>query len=183
MNTLHCCKTVLEFFNKDCRVEGCSRFADVYSGFDGNPILDLAYAMNSILYTPDIGIIRKNKQEILKCPKYVDIISCTPPNVAMIMDYTGETGGFYVNGHGYFFPMRDLVKRILKVAKHHGISTLILGDFDCEVYSNDPNRLRFVYKAVLNGDINDAGMRGYFNNVIIATENAELYKVFTGISR
>jgi len=112
-----------------------------------------------VIYSPDVPVYRDNKTRLLDEPYSVSFLTSPAPNAGALARHEpsalDELGGLITERAG----------RVLAVAAHHGVSTLVLGAWGCGVFRNDPA----VVASAFRSHLADGGaFEGRFPRVVFA---------------
>lgn len=102
---------------------------------------------DTCIYTPDVAIIKGDRAVTLNKPVYVDVISCSAPNLRdkPSNDYNpGDKTRVNISDEELLDLHIKRADQIFRVAIDNGISILIAGAFGCGAFKNNP---RIVAKA------------------------------------
>lgn len=119
---------------------------------------DLRYS-HRVIYSPDVPVYRDDRGDLLAEFHRVSFLTSPAPNAGALArnDPAGLVG------------LRDVTAeraaRVLAVATHHGLSTLVLGAWGCGVFGNDPAEVSGVFAAHLSAG---GAFHGRFERVVFA---------------
>ena len=108
---------------------------------------------DTIIYSPQVPVIRLDNGRLLEEYFVVDIITCAAVNkvVSKVSDHIVKDA------------MRSRIAHILAAAKKEGATQLILGAFGCGVFKNDPVIIAGLFKELLSTQF-----KGCFQRVVFA---------------
>eukprot|EP00980_Cylindrotheca_fusiformis_P029821 scaffold23911_cov127-Cylindrotheca_fusiformis.AAC.1 len=129
---------------------------------------------STMVYSPDVPVFRDSDMTLLARPYTCSFISscCVNYNTGIFnkkassSDYDAENRAISI--------MNSRTLRVLEVAIHHGIDTLILGPWGCGINKNSP---REVAKA-FSGALLHPKIEGRFKNVVFAVPQDTSSKVY-----
>lgn len=137
--------------------ESLCRVSTLYQCLSSPVVMDGFYNPNresgdslhtdTCIYTPDVAIIKGDRAVTLNKPVYVDVISCSAPNLRdkPSNDYNpGDKTRVNINDEELLDLHIKRADQIFRVAIDNGIDILIAGAFGCGAFKNNP---RIVAKA------------------------------------
>ena len=137
--------------------ESLCRVSTLYQCLSSPVVMDDFYNPNresgnslhtdTCIYTPDVAIIKGDRAVTLNKPVYVDVISCSAPNLRdkPSNDYNpGDKTRVSINDEELLDLHIKRADQIFRVAIDNGINILIAGAFGCGAFKNNP---RIVAKA------------------------------------
>lgn len=112
-----------------------------------------------VIYSPDVPVYRDDRLRLLDAPYTVSFLTSPAPNA----------GALRRNQPGDADDLAELITeraaRVLAVAAHHGVRTLVLGAWGCGVFRNDPDDVASAFAAhLLDGGV----FEGRFERVVFA---------------
>lgn len=124
-----------------------------------------------MVYSPDVPVFRDSDMKLLARPFTCSFISASCVNY--------NTGIFNKNvtsaeEERAVSIMNARALRVLQVAVHHGVDTIVLGPWGCGINKNPPKRMAKSFNAALL----HPDMKGRFDNVIFAVPNEKTSKVY-----
>lgn len=141
-----------------------SEFDDTYYNSNREFTNKLLYA-NKALYTPNILFTDNDGVAGM-----VDVLTCTPPNKYGAMRYREVTEG---ENHASLLSRVDF---ILCIAEHMGVKNLILCDYGCSLYHQDPCEVAEIFKSQFN-------KHKSFDYVEFSIVGSGNYKIFEEVLR
>ena len=140
--------------------ESLCRVSTLYQCLNSPVVMDGFYNPNresgdslhtdTCIYTPDVAIIKSDRAVTLNKPVYVDVISCSAPNLRdkPSNDYNpGDKTRVSLNDEELLDLHIKRADQIFRVAIDNGINILIAGAFGCGAFKNNP---RIVAKAFIS---------------------------------
>lgn len=137
--------------------ESLCRVSTLYQCLNSHVVMDGFYNPNresgdslhtdTCIYTPDVAIIKGDRAVTLNKPVYVDVISCSAPNLRdkPSNDYNpGDKTRVNISDEELLDLHIKRADQIFRVAIDNGINILIAGAFGCGAFKNNP---RIVAKA------------------------------------
>jgi uncharacterized protein (TIGR02452 family) len=85
-----------------------------------------------VIYSPDVPVYRDNETRLLDEPYYVSYLTSPAPNAGAL---ARQEPGSASELKGL---ITERAARVLAVAAHHDVGTLVLGAWGCGVFRNDP---------------------------------------------
>jgi uncharacterized protein (TIGR02452 family) len=135
---------------------------------------------STMIYSPDVPVFRDSNMTLLARPYTCSFISscCVNYNTGMFnkksssSDYDAENRAINI--------MQSRTLRVLEVAVHHGIDTLVLGPWGCGAKNkNSPSEVAKAFRgALLHPE-----MEGYFKNVVFAVPQDTASKVYLAFAK
>ena len=112
-----------------------------------------------VIFSPNVPVYRDDATRLLDAPYQVSYLTSPAPNAGALARHEpsalGEIEGLLAERAG----------RVLAVAAHHGVQTLVLGAWGCGVFRNDPATVARVFR----GHLLDGGVfEGRFARVVFA---------------
>lgn len=112
-----------------------------------------------VIFSPAVPVYRDKATRLLDAPYQVSYLTSPAPNAGALARHEpaalGEVEGLLTERAG----------RVLAVAAHHGVRTLVLGAWGCGVFRNDPATVARVFR----GHLVDGGVfEGRFTRVVFA---------------
>lgn len=112
-----------------------------------------------VIFSPGVPVYRDKATRLLDEPYQVSYLTSPAPNAGALARHDpaalGEIDGLLTERAG----------RVLAVAAHHGVQTLVLGAWGCGVFRNDPATVARVFR----GHLADGGVfEGRFSRVVFA---------------
>ena len=95
---------------------------------------------STIIYTPDIAILKTETFSKLKQYQLINVITCAAPNLKAVNLTHDELYDIHV----------ERAKRVLSVAAANHNDIVILGAFGCGAFRNPPDVVADAYKSVLS---------------------------------
>lgn len=126
-----------------------------------------------MIYTPDTVFIKNSLFHLLPNPKLANVLTSPAVNLRAALD-NKEDEKFCLE------IMRQRMYKILSVFANSGNDRIILGAYECGVFSNDPCIIARFWKELL-----DAGFKYQFKEIIFAVYDTSFdmntYNSFKGI--
>jgi len=72
--------------------------------------------------------------------------------------------------------LKERIQLILRIALEKGVDILILGDFGCNVYGQDPRMVASIFNELLT-----SSYKGYFKEIIFPIERIETREIFKNV--
>ena len=120
-----------------------------------------------VIYSPDVPVYRDHKMKLLDDPYSVDYLTSPAPNAGVLARH--EPGSLR--------EMPALVTeragRVLAVAAHHGVETLVLGAWGCGVFRNDPATVATAFRTHL---LDGGAVEGRFPRVVFGVYDTSASK-------
>lgn len=115
---------------------------------------------DTMIYSPNVYVIRNDKNELLKQPFMVNIISSAAVN---------QSNGIIPNSKKI---MEQRIRKIVLLAAYKRNDVLILGSFGCGAYKNDPKTIAEIFQKILV----EEGLKDHFKLIIfpIFSDNSML---------
>ena len=112
-----------------------------------------------VIYSPDVPVYRDDRLRLLDVPYVVSFLTSPAPNAGALRrnqsDDVGDLAGL----------ITERAARVLAVAAHHGVRTLVLGAWGCGVFRNDPADVASAFRThLLDGGV----FEGRFERVVFA---------------
>lgn len=162
--------------------ESLCRVSTLYDCLNSQVVMDGFYNPNresgdslhtdTCIYTPDVAIIKNDRAVPLDKPVYVDVISCSAPNLRdkPSNDYNpGDKTRVNINDEELLELHIKRINQIFRVAIDNNIDILIVGAFGCGAFKNNPRIVAKAFKVITDEYIN------YFRFVITAIPTDMLF--------
>ncbi|KAH8803485.1 hypothetical protein F5884DRAFT_739888 [Xylogone sp. PMI_703] len=137
---------------------------------------------DAAIYSPDILVFRdSNNQDLAKSEWFfTDVISC--PGIRGPEVNRDPTNGTlsYANGSDVEI-MTTKARLIFQIAKHKGITHLVLGALGCGVFRNPPREVAKIFRRVILGDKKRAGIIGIEEVVFAIIDDGENLRSFKDV--
>lgn len=141
--------------------ESLCRVSTLYDCLNNQVVMDGFYNPNresgdslhtdTCIYTPDVAIIKSDRAVPLDKPVYVDVISCSAPNLRdkPSNDYNpGDKTRVDINEEELLDLHIKRANQIFRVAIDNNIDILIIGAFGCGAFKNNPRIVAKAYKII-----------------------------------
>ena len=155
--------------------ESLCRVSTLYQCLNSPVVMDGFYNPNresgdslhtdTCIYTPDVAIIKGDRAVTLNKPVYVDVISCSAPNIRdkPSNDYNpGDKTRVNINDEELLDLHIKRADQIFRVAIDNGINIFIAGAFGCGAFKNNPRIVAKAFNSITEKYIN------YFDLVVYA---------------
>ena len=113
---------------------------DYYAAHRANR--DTRYS-HRVIYSPDVPVYRDHRLELLAAPFTVSFLTSPAPNAGALRHRLGT------EPDGLVEIITERAERVLAVAAHHGVRTLVLGAWGCGVFRNDPADVASAFRTHL----------------------------------
>jgi uncharacterized protein (TIGR02452 family) len=112
-----------------------------------------------VIYSPDVPVYRDDRLRLLDVPYVISFLTSPAPNAGALRRNqprdVGDLAGL----------ITERAARVLAVAAHHGVRTLVLGAWGCGVFRNDPADVASAFRTqLLDGGV----FEGRFERVVFA---------------
>ena len=146
-----------------------------YPYYEEQRKLKYSLASDSIILSPEVEIIRGSNDQLLPETTVVAVLSCAAPMIGQEDDSIANT-----TMKKLFY---DRIMGILHVAAYEGYKYLILGDWGCGTFGNDPKVISdLFYKALKNIQHNEFHGKDVFRQIVFAvldfSEEEKNFKAF-----
>lgn len=124
-----------------------------------------------VIFSPGVPVYRDSATRLLDAPYQVSYLTSPAPNAGALAKHDPSA----------LNEIEDLLTkragRVLAVAAHHGVRTLVLGAWGCGVFRNDPATVARVFR----GHLADGGVfEGRFARVVFAVYDTSSAKTTLG---
>lgn len=141
--------------------ESLCRVSTLYNCLNSPVVMDGFYNPNresgdslhtdTCIYTPDVAIIKGDRAVPLNKPVYVDVISCSAPNLRdkPSNDYNpGDKTRVNISDEELLDLHIKRADQIFRVAIDNGINILIVGAFGCGAFKNNPKIVAKAFNSI-----------------------------------
>ncbi|GAA2047082.1 TIGR02452 family protein [Catenulispora yoronensis] len=104
-----------------------------------------------VIYSPDVPVYRDSRTKLLDDPYFVSFLTSPAPNAGALSRH--EPGAL----REVPALLAERSARVLAVAAHHGVGTLVLGAWGCGVFRNNPTTVATAFRTHLTGGGDFAG--------------------------
>jgi len=120
-----------------------------------------------VIFSPDVPVYRDNATRLLDEPYQLSYLTSPAPNAGALARHDPSA----------LDELEELITeragRVLAVAAHHGVETLVLGAWGCGVFRNDPAMVARAFR----GHLTDGGVfEGRFARVVFAVYDTSAAK-------
>jgi uncharacterized protein (TIGR02452 family) len=127
-----------------------------------------------VIFSPDVPVYRDNGTRLLDQPYQVSYLTSPAPNAGALARHEPSA----------LVELEDLLTeragRVIAVAAHHGVETLVLGAWGCGVFRNDPATVAQAFRRHL---ADDGVFAGRFRRVVFAVYDTSSARTTLGAFR
>jgi uncharacterized protein (TIGR02452 family) len=155
--------------------ESLARSSGLYACLRGNEMYEYHWARDDpmyadyVIYSPEVPVFRRDDGTLLEEPYGCSMITSPAVMAYEVMDRMPERAG-EIEG-----VMRGRMERVLRAARLHGHSHLILGAWGCGAFGNDGRMVAGLFGEALRGR-----HRGAFETVVFSITDWSEEKRFIG---
>lgn len=130
--------------------------------YDYNRKMQSPVESDYMLLSPNVGVIRNMKGELLEEPYLVSVITVPAPN--------RKGRAALVEQKELDQVMKRRLRLMLAAAVHHGYKNLVLGAWGCGAFGNDTKKVALLFYELFF----EEGIQFYFENIVFSINNDEM---------